>query len=91
MEITLYPKSNYTFTNWSGKSYQSKRQKTIVIIRISLTEIVANLTQAPVDLAINPVTLSVTGMPMEDPNAGIITVPDNAKVGQHVFTTSRGQ
>ena len=85
VEITLYPKSNYTFTNWSGKVTNPNAKTTTVIIE-SATEIVANLTQAPVDLAINPVTLSVTGMPMEDPNAGgTIEVPNNAKVGQQVL------
>ena len=85
VEITLYPKSNYTFTNWSGKVTNPNAKTTTVLIE-SATEIVANLTQAPVDLAINPVTLSVTGMPMEDPNAGgTIEVPDNAKVGQQVL------
>ena len=85
VEITLYPKSNYTFTNWSGKVTNPNAKTTTVLIE-SATEIVANLTQAPVDLTINPVSLSVTGMPMEDPNAGgTIEVPDNAKVGQQVL------
>ena len=85
VEITLYPKSNYTFTNWSGKVTNPNAKTTTVLIE-SATEIVANLTQAPVDLTINPVSLSVTGMPMEDPNAGgAIEVPDNAKVGQQVL------
>ena len=85
VEISIKPLSNYIFTNWSGNVENPNQATTSVIIESS-TEITANLTEAPIDLTIIPVTLSALGIPMEPSLAGgILTVPDIAKIGRQTL------
>ena len=85
VEISIKPLSNYIFTNWSGNVENPNQATTSVIIESS-TEITANLTEAPIDLTIIPVTLSALGIPMESSLAGgTLTVPDIAKIGRQTL------